>query len=45
VITSLYNYLLGIDTSEVDKVDINKDGIVTAADITAAYDIMLNNNF
>ena len=45
VITSIYNYLLGIDTSEIDKVDINKDGIVTAADITAAYDIMLNNNF
>ena len=32
-------------TLELRVVDVNGDGVVTAADVTALYDIMLNNDY
>ena len=40
-LTEIYNYLLGIDNTFYDKLDINKDGNITAADVTIAYNILL----
>jgi hypothetical protein len=42
-ITRIYNYLLGIDTTYYDDLDINCDGGITSNDITAAYDFLLGN--
>ena len=40
-ITHLYNYLLGIDPTFYEHLDINKDGLITSSDITDAYTILL----
>ncbi|MBP5687895.1 MAG: phosphodiester glycosidase family protein [Muribaculaceae bacterium] len=40
-ITSLYDFLLNGDTSQLLNGDVNGDGDITAADITSVYDILL----
>lgn len=40
-ITYLYNYLLGIDNTFYEYLDINKDGVITSTDVTDAYSILL----
>ncbi len=41
-VTLMYNYLLGDDGTFYDFLDLNRDGAITATDITIAYNIMLN---
>ena len=41
-ITQIYNYLLGIDTEYNEKLDLNEDGMINAADITYGYNVILN---
>lgn len=41
-IIRIYNYILGIDTTFDNYLDIDHDGKITAADVTAAYDIILS---
>ncbi len=40
-ITYLYNYLLGIDPTYYEYLDINQDGMITSTDVTDAYTILL----
>ncbi len=40
-VTSLYNFLLNNDTSNLLNGDVNGDGNITASDVTAVYDILL----
>ena len=40
-ITSIYNYILGFDTTYNEKLDINEDGIINVGDITSAYNFLL----
>ena len=41
IIAHIYAALLGTGTYDIDKLDLNGDGNITAGDITAAYDIIL----
>lgn len=41
-VTEIYNYLLGDDTTFYDRLDLDKDGYITTADVTIAYNILLN---
>lgn len=43
IVSQIYEYLLGTGTCDIDKLDLNGDGNITAGDITAAYDIILQN--
>lgn len=43
-VTSIYNYLLGVDHTFDDKLDLDKDGSINANDLTVAYNIILGNN-
>ena len=40
-ITSIYNYLLGTDTTFYEKLDLNQDGTINTTDITIAYNVLL----
>lgn len=40
-VTSIYNYILGIDTTFYDYLDINQDGTINASDVTDVYNILL----
>ena len=42
-VTTIYNYLLNNDTTNLVNGDQNGDGNVTAADVTAIYNILLGN--
>ncbi|MBR5639717.1 MAG: CotH kinase family protein [Muribaculaceae bacterium] len=41
-LTSIYNYLLGIDNTFYEHLDINRDGLITSSDVTEAYTILLD---
>ena len=40
-VTCIYNYLLGIDDTFSEKLDLNRDGFISSIDITMAYDVLL----
>lgn len=40
-VTSIYNYLLGNDTTFHEKLDLNQDGSINATDVTIAYNVLL----
>lgn len=42
-ITQIYNYILGIDTEYNEELDLNEDGIISSADITFGYNVILSN--
>lgn len=42
-VTTLYNYLLNNDTSNLVNGDVDGDGEITAADVTAVYNVLLGN--
>ena len=43
-VTDIYNYLLGFNDTYNEHLDLTQDGKITAADVTKAYDILLNNS-
>ena len=40
-VTSIYNYLLGIDATFYERLDLNQDGIINTTDVTIAYNVLL----
>lgn len=40
-VTSIYNYLLGIDVTFYERLDLNQDGIINTTDVTIAYNVLL----
>lgn len=40
-VTRIYNYMLGIDTTFYDYLDLNKDGAINSSDATMVYNILL----
>ncbi len=40
-VTSIYNYILGNDTTFYENLDLNRDGIINSTDVTIAYNVLL----
>lgn len=41
VVTEIYNYILGNNTTFYERLDLNKDGYINTADVTKAYNIIM----
>ena len=40
-VTYMYNYLLGVDNTFYEWLDLNKDGYINSTDVTDAYNFLL----